>query len=47
MPDTMEHVLDAVIRTLRDASAWHKKYGATIDLYRVDYIRGQLDKLSY
>lgn len=42
----VEHALDSVIRTLRDVSAWHKKYGAAVDMYRVDYIRGQLDKLT-
>lgn len=42
----VEHALDAVIRTLRDVSAWHKKYGAAIDMYRVDYIKGQLEKLT-
>jgi len=42
----VEHALDQVINTLRDVSAWHKKYGAAIDMYRVDYIKGQLDKLT-
>ena len=42
----VERALDSVIRTLRDVSAWHKMHGAAIDLYRIDYIRGQLDKLT-
>lgn len=42
----IEHALDSVIRTLRNVSAWHTKYGAPVDMYRVDYIRGQLDKLA-
>ena len=42
----IERALDGVIATLRDVSAWHKKYGAAIDMYRVDYIKGQLQKLT-
>ena len=40
-----EHALDSVIRTLRNVSAWKAKYGVSIDTYRTDYIKGQLDKL--
>lgn len=42
----VERALDSVIATLRDVSAWHKRYAADIDLYRVNYIRKQLDKLT-
>ncbi len=42
----IEHALDQVIRTLRDVSAWRKKYGAAVDTYRVEHIRTQLDKLT-
>jgi len=42
----IERALDQIIGTLRDVSAWHKKYGAAIDMYRVDYIKGQLEKIS-
>ena len=42
----IEHALDQVIRTLRDVSAWHRKYGAAVDMYRVGHIRTQLEKLT-
>ena len=42
----IEHALDQVIKTLRDISAWRKKYGAAVDMYRVEHIRTQLDKLT-
>lgn len=42
----VDRALDQVIRTLREVSAWQKKYGAEVDLYRIQYIHKQLDKLS-
>lgn len=41
-----DRALDQVISSLRDVLAWRSKYGVDVDLYRVEYIRKQLDKLS-
>lgn len=42
----VERALDQVIGLLRDVSAWNKQYAATVDTYRLNYIRNQLDRLS-
>lgn len=42
----VERALAQVIDLLRDVSSWNQKYGAAIDTYRLNYIRGQVDKLS-
>ena len=42
----IERALDQVISTLHDVAAWHKKYGAAVDMYRVEHIRAQLGKLT-
>ena len=41
-----EQALDQVIKLLRDVSSWNATYGAAIDSYRLNYIRGQVDKLT-
>ena len=42
----IERALDQVISTLRDVAAWHKKYGAAVDMYRIEHIRTQLSKIT-
>lgn len=42
----VEHSLDQVIAILRDVQAWRKRYSVDIDMYRIEYIRGQLDRIA-
>jgi ParB family chromosome partitioning protein len=42
----VERALAQVIDLLTDVSSWNQQYGASIDTYRLNYIRNQVDKLS-
>lgn len=42
----VDRTLDQIIKMLRDVSAWQRKYGAEVDLYRIEYIHKQLDKIT-